>query len=450
MAMRPATREWQRPLLVQLGWFIRLRWIAGLAVVLGVPAEWEFLRWYDRPLAMTMVGAAILGYNFVLWALMRRLPAERRPLLLMAWAQLLPDLACLTLLTLLTGGINSPLRGFFVFHMVFASLLLPRSMAYAVAAVAMIILPTGLWATGQWPTVQRDPPAMFGWIATLLGTVWLTNRITRSLRMQRRRLLRQNRRVSRMSRRLRRQQQGMIQHEKMAAAGQMAAGVAHEIANPLASIDSLLQLAQRNPEKLRPEMLATLRQQVGRINQIVRQMTAFAHPGAGDWQTLSLNLIAQRALEVLRFDPRLRRVRIEHQLAPEMPDVRIMAQAMQQVVINLLINALDAMDNVEMPQLVIRTERADGWCFLSIIDNGHGIAPEHRPHLFEPFFTTKPVGKGTGLGLSISYSLVREHGGRILVDSNPGQGARFTVKLPAAVEPPQPAPARTDANDHAA
>lgn len=434
--MQLARSEWQRPLFQQLSWFIRLRWIAAVAVIAGAWIEWRWLRWYEGKAGqMAALGGAILAYNGILWLMMRRVEGARhtaRVLLMLAWLQLLLDLGCLMLLALLTGGAGSPLLGFFVFHMVFASLLLPRQMAYAGASVAMVLLTAGLWATDQWPIGQQEQAVMLGWMLTLLITVWLANRITRNLRRQRRRLVRQNRRIKKMSWTLRRQQQGMIQQEKMAAVGQMAAGVAHEIANPLASMDSLMQLAERRPEKLKPELLQTLREQVKRINQIVRQMTAFAHPGEGQWQTMGLNEVVDKALEVIRYDPRLKRVVIDRQYAPNLPGVRMLAEHVQQVVINLVINALDAMEAAKEPKLTVKTGYGGGWCSIEVADNGTGMGPELRKRLFEPFFTTKPVGKGTGLGLSISYSLIRQHGGEIQVESREGAGSKFTVRLPVA------------------
>ena len=105
--------------------------------------------------------------------------------------------------------------------------------------------------------------------------------------------------------------------------------------------------------------------------------------------------------------------------------------ATQQVVLNLIINALDAVERSGHPRIELRTRTLDGKVLLDIADNGHGIAPEHRRRLFEPFFTTKPVGKGTGLGLCISYSLVKQHGGDIVVESEVGRGTKFIIRLPA-------------------
>jgi C4-dicarboxylate-specific signal transduction histidine kinase len=348
----------------------------------------------------------------------------------LAWAQILLDVTCLTLLALWTGATRSPLVPFFVFHMVFASLLLPRWMAYAVAAVTIGIYSAGLLLAGAWPTEREELLVFLGRAVALFGTVSLANHITRNLRRQGRRVMRQNRRIQAMARQLRRQHKAMIQHEKMVAMGQMAAGVTHEIANPLASMDSLLQLMQRKPDRVRPEAVATLREQIARINQIIQQMKAFAHPADLQQQTVELNEIVEQSLHMLRFDKRLGQVKIQRQYAPDAGSLSLLPQALQQVLVNLIINSLDAMAQTPEPTLTIRTERRDGWCLAEVADNGTGIDPELMGRLFEPFFTTKPVGKGTGLGLSISYSLIQKQGGSISVRSQPSKGTSFTIRLP--------------------
>ena len=421
------------PLLAQLCWFIRLRWMVGATVLTACLIDWRWLRWYEHDGRMLAVGAAILFYNAGFWAVVRGLNGRARNrvfLRIVAGAQILLDLACLTAMTVWTGSVNSPLLGFYVFHMVFASLLLPRFMAYGGATVAILMLIGGLWLVGRWPPTTEHLPVLGGWVVTLLMTVHLSNRITRGLRHQRRRLIRQNRHIRLMSDRLRQQQQAMIQQEKMVALGQMAAGITHEIANPLASMDSLLQLIQRKPERATPQAMATLREQIERISQIVRQMTTFGHPDEGQWETLPLNDVVEQTLQMVRFDHRLRQVHVERQFSPTAGLLRLIPQAIQQIVVNLVLNALDALNEVALPRLTIRTERDGQWCLIEVSDNGPGIPPENVDRLFEPFFTTKPVGKGTGLGLSISYSLARKQGGDIEVRSQPGQGATFTVRLP--------------------
>ncbi|MDD4890806.1 MAG: HAMP domain-containing sensor histidine kinase, partial [Phycisphaerae bacterium] len=141
--------------------------------------------------------------------------------------------------------------------------------------------------------------------------------------------------------------------------------------------------------------------------------------------------VVERALEMLQFDERFASTQVERRYAPEPCFAWIQPYAMQQVLVNLLINALDATRDVPTPRLTVVTGRRDDGCFAQVIDNGYGIARNDLSRIFEPFFTTKPVGKGTGLGLSISYSLVRRQGGQIDVESEPGRGATFTIRLPS-------------------
>jgi signal transduction histidine kinase len=432
--MLPDRSPSRQLLLVQLCWFIRLRWIVALAVVVGAILDWQWWGWFESSPAMALVGLGILAYNALLWWILARRPDERRSrglLLLMSWVQISLDVACLTVLTLWTGATRSPLTGLFVLHMVFASLLLPRAMAYGGALLAMGMLVAGMAFAGHWPSDTQRWLQGIGWAAALLLTVYVGNNLSRSLRRQWRRLTRQNRRIRAMTRTLRRHQEAMVQQEKMVALGQMAAGVAHEIANPLANLDSVLQLMLRKPERLRVDTVRTLREQVERIGQIVQQMTSFAHPAESAWQMARLNDVVEQALKVLELDPRLRRVSVDYRPSPDVGRVRMLPQAMQQVVINLIMNALDAMAQTPQPRLTVLTRPSEEGCLIEITDNGHGIAPEHMSRVFEPFFTTKPVGKGTGLGLSISYSLIRRHGGEIQVRSTVGKATTFTILLPS-------------------
>jgi len=242
---------------------------------------------------------------------------------------------------------------------------------------------------------------------------------------------------------LRRQQQAMVQSEKMAAMGQMAAGVAHEIANPLASMDSLLQLIKRSPEKLNGQTVDTLRAQLERIRIIVRQMTDFAHPDAGGWARVALNEVVTGALEIMRFDHRIRGVKVSCDLSEEVGQIDAIPHALQQVLVNMIINALDALDAPDAPdtpdtpdparspRLRLSTRAAGERRIIKIEDNGQGIAAVDLHRIFEPFYTTKPVGKGTGLGLSISFSLISQHGGTCEVRSEQGRGTSFIISLPA-------------------
>jgi C4-dicarboxylate-specific signal transduction histidine kinase len=421
---------------VQLAWFIRLRWVAGIAMLAVALADGCWLHWFDRGPQIGMLGAGVLVCNFALSVILSRLPRGRGVLVLFTWAQLLLDFVCLTLLTVWTGGLLSPVATFVIFHMVFASLLLPRRMAYAAALAAIVMLVCGLWITNQFPTNRPGQLLLAGRVLTLLLTVYLANHMTSDLRRQQRRLMRQNKHIRRISRQLQRHQEALVQHEKMVALGQMAAGIAHEIANPLASMDSVLQLLQRKPERLRPDVVQTLREQTERIGQIIAQMKAFAHPLHSQRNILRLNDVVDGAIALVRFDRRLKNVQLIRHFSPDAGSIALVQQALEQVLVNLIINALDAVADVPDPKVIVRTERRDGICYIEISDNGRGIQPQHMRRLFEPFFTTKPVGQGTGLGLSISYSLMERCGGAITVRSQPGKGATFTIKLEA--EKPSP------------
>ena len=243
-----------------------------------------------------------------------------------------------------------------------------------------------------------------------------------------------------MNRSLQRHQQALIQNEKMVAMGQMAAGIVHEIGNPLASMDTLLQLVKRHPERLNAEAAVALREQVTRIHRIVHQLTDFAHPNETGSEIRKVNELVESTLEMMRFDRRLRGITVERQFAPQAGEVKVMVHLFQQVLVNMIANAVDAMADVANPRLVLSTcitASPNGpMSVISVEDNGHGIAPEHLPHVFEPFFTTKPIGRGTGLGLSISYSVIQRHGGECEVESQVGRGTTFRICLPTFTGPP--------------
>jgi len=418
----------------QLRWFVRLRSCAAVMVMACALADRYWWGRYPGPWGIFWLGAAILGYNGFFRLVLRASPARvwRRSLLVtLAWGQIMADLACLTLLVLWTDGLQSPALGFFVFHMVIASLLLRPVIAYIGAGISALMIAGGLWVSGQGPGDTAQAVMLLGWVVTLLVTVYLASNITRMLRRHRRRVLRQSQRIRLMSQKLRNQQQAMVQQEKMTAMGQMAAGVAHEIANPLASMDSLLQLMQRRGSSPSEGVVERLREQIDRINRIVRQLTSFAHPAEQQQRETSIDDMVARVLQMVRFDPRVRKVRMEIQR--EVPAghglINAKPHALEQVLVNLILNALDAVADQAKPRIDIRVGQNGRECFVEVSDNGCGIASEHMNHLFEPFFTTKAVGKGTGLGLAISYRTVRDHDGKIDVESRNGK-TRFTVRLP--------------------
>ncbi|MCC6676442.1 MAG: hypothetical protein IT436_04800 [Phycisphaerales bacterium] len=433
--MNQAGEQARLPLLyTELRWLMRLRWVAAALIVAGgVTAGW-WLAWYDHGPGMVAVGVLLAAANAVFAAIDRRAAPLRdgpRRVLTFATAQLAVDLACLGVLVLWTGGVSSPLMGFFIFQMVFASLLQPRRRAYATAIATIAALAVGLWLTGQWPAGRGEALAGAGWAIAALVTVYLSDRITGALYRREAARRRQNRRLRGLMTKLRSQQAALVQQEKMAAMGGMAAGIVHEIMNPLASMDSVLQLMQRSPGTPRPDSVNALREQVQRIHRTVRQLTTFAHPGKGRVELVAVNDVVRTALDMLSFDRRVRRVNVEATLQDSAGQTRLNAHAMEQVLTNIFRNAIDAMEGRPEPRLGVRTWRENGHCVIEVADNGCGIRREDLGRVFEPFFTTKAVGEGTGLGLSISANLVREHGGRIDVESQPDRGTKFTIRIPA-------------------
>lgn len=223
----------------------------------------------------------------------------------------------------------------------------------------------------------------------------------------------------------------LLHQEKMAAFGLLAAGVAHEMGNPLASIEAQLQLLDEG--RLGSDdasVVATVRQEVGRLGRILREMVDFARRRRDEASLVAVQGVVDDALRLLRHDQRMRRVRPVLDFDPETPPVFIVEDHLMQVVLNLLINALDAMPGEGTLRLDLRP--VAGRVALRVHDTGCGMERATLARCFEPLFTTKAPGKGTGLGLSISRDILRACGGEIELHSAPGRGTTAVVTLPAA------------------
>ena len=236
-----------------------------------------------------------------------------------------------------------------------------------------------------------------------------------------------------------RAQARVTQAEKLAAVGQLAAGVMHEVNNPLATVgacaESLaLQLPNAIPEAgardRAGELCRIIDLEVQRAKRIVNGVLEFSHPSDEAKGPLGLAAVVDEALLLLRHHARFKRVAADRVLDDALPPVMGSAPQLVQVLVALLLNAADAMHG--SGTVVVRTARAGGEALLEVHDRGHGIAPADLSRVFEPFFTTKPLGLGTGLGLAICYGIVRDHGGRIEAESTVGRGSTFRVRLPLA------------------
>ncbi len=279
-------------------------------------------------------------------------------------------------------------------------------------------------------------------------------------------LVRANEELTELNRQLTAAQDQLVQSEKMASIGQLAAGVAHEINNPIGYIFSnfgtleryLLDLfkvlaayeaceprlpdaqARQSLAALRreidldylkgdiPTLLAETREGIERVRKIVQDLKDFSHVDAHrEWEWSDLHKGIDSTLNIVNNEIKYKADVVKQY--GSLPLVRCLASELNQVFLNLLVNAAHAIAH-ERGTIVVRTGSAGAEVWVEVEDDGCGIAPEHLQRIFDPFFTTKPVGKGTGIGLSLSYGIVKKHAGRIDVDSKVGRGTRFRVTLP--------------------
>ncbi len=219
------------------------------------------------------------------------------------------------------------------------------------------------------------------------------------------------------------------QSEKLAVIGQLAAGVAHEIGNPLASISSLVQILQRkSQDPFLSEQLSYIKENIDRISKIVRELVDFSRPPSYERAMHDVTDVIKTALGIVKYDKRVRNVKFETHLKSSLPKINIAADQLLQVFVNILINALDAIEGNGI--VIVKSDYDDENIYINITDNGCGMDEKTMERIFDPFFTTKEVGKGTGLGLSVSYGIIKQYNGEILVKSKLNEGSTFTVKIP--------------------
>ncbi|HVU17172.1 MAG TPA: ATP-binding protein [Candidatus Didemnitutus sp.] len=229
-------------------------------------------------------------------------------------------------------------------------------------------------------------------------------------------------------------QSQLIQSEKLSAVGQFVAGIAHELNNPLTSVIGFSELLQNMDldAKYKGHLDHIARAAI-RCHKIVHSLLGFSRQKEPERKLVILHNVVDAVLEIVAYDMRTNNVAIERNYAPELPPVLGDAHQLQQVILNILSNARQAMENFRRDaKIVLSTGTSDGMVWLRIKDNGPGMRPEVLSRIFDPFFTTKAQGKGTGLGLSLSYGIIQEHHGNIRAESEPGDGAQFVIELPIA------------------
>jgi len=228
------------------------------------------------------------------------------------------------------------------------------------------------------------------------------------------------------------QAEQLMMADRLASVGEMAAGAAHELNNPLTSVLGFSQLIMERdvPEDIR-EDLEVIHNEARRASQVTKDLLTFARKHAPMKQPNQVNDIIEDVLRLRAYEHKLSNIRVKKQFARTLPEVKADYFQMQQVFLNIIVNAEQVMAQTNNGgTLTISTRMQNGNVVASISDDGPGISREHQGQIFNPFFTTKEPGKGTGLGLSICFGIVNEHGGRIDARSEPGKGATFSVELP--------------------
>jgi two-component system sensor histidine kinase PhcS len=235
----------------------------------------------------------------------------------------------------------------------------------------------------------------------------------------------------------------LVQAEKLASLGRMSAGIIHEINNPLNFAKTALYALKMHGQALPgddktdfDEVLRDIEEGIDRVRNIVSDLRTFTHPNLEEQEEVDLRDVVKSALRFLSHEWK-EKVKVEQDFSAATSVVGN-PQQLTQVVLNLVQNALDALraktDTSNSPEVTIRTERKNGKILLRIRDNGSGISSENISKIFDPFFTTKDVGEGMGLGLSICYRIMQNHGGRILVESEPQRYCEFVLEFPEKSE----------------
>lgn len=438
-AATPEAREVDG-LRAQVAWFNRLRLVVAAAVVWATAVAVHGLGLPAPPLPLYATAASILladGVYLWLFPRLRAWPLQR--VRRHVYLQIAVDLSLLTVLLHFTGGITNPFALCYLFHAFIAALVLSVAAAVVVAGASLGLLallgiaervgvlayhPLGL---GLVDLPQLAPlgfcVVVGAYAVTFAFSIYFVATVLGRLHRNEQRLVEIDRHLA--------------TSEKLASVGTLAAGISHEINNPIGVITNKVQVLRYRvqdgdaPDKVLAE-LDVIDKHARRVAQITAGLLAFSREQPFELRPLDVALLLTEAADLVRVPFHAAEVDLVCDPDP-LPgiDVRGSANHLLQVLINILLNAKDASpagSSVRLDDLLVGDE-----VVIRIADHGSGIPPEHLPKVFDPFFTTKDVDKGTGLGLSISHGIVERHGGRIEVESQVGLGTTFRVVLPVGL-----------------
>lgn len=357
----------------------------------------------------------------------RRIFLGGYPLVISAMEALFIGLLCY-----FDGGFDSAFRYYYFLSLVCCAIRYSSEVTYATCAMHCLSL--GILFIAQPAERQRLVPFALT-IVVLTWVTWASSALALLLKQASQRLSRLNAeleaRITDRTRELQEAQAIVLHQEKMAAFGLLAAGIAHEVGNPLTSISSLVQMLQRRTEDTYTlEKLGLVSGQLRRIQGTLRELVEFSRPACTRRGRVSLRDVLDEALNIAKYYKRMRGRIDSPELPADLPPLLGVREQLIQVFLNLLLNAIDATDRHGLIKLEV--DRTAEGVEVRVCDDGCGIAPEHQTRLFQPYFTTRK--QGTGLGLFVTHKLVADHGGSVTFSPRPEGGAIFRVLLPLAPE----------------
>ena len=448
----------EQELLSRLTWFVKLRWIFLLALggVLFVALRVYRLRMDLVP--VLIIGFIVLVYNlgfFLLHWLARREGrfTTARDLRIEANLQIGFDLIALVFLIHFTGGIENPFTMFYFFHMILGSILLTGWDIWLQAALTLLLLfallvlsyfgyashhhISGFASEQLFTNVPYLLAASVSFVATVIMTIYMTHSIARSLRKGEEELFstktqveNNSKELEQVNRELIRQQSLLIQSEKLASLGKLSAGIAHELNSPLTGVMSFAHFikdASPQNDQLQHDIKVIIRE-TERCKKIIKGLLDFARQSQPEKKEHDVTEVLRRTVVLVENHKDFKNIEIIRDFQPNLPRLMFDKDQIQQVFMNLIVNAQEAMPEGGTIYIGAEVNAGGDFVEIEISDTGIGIAPENLSKIFDPFFTSKEMG--TGLGLSISMGIVENHGGQLKVESSLGEGTTFTILLP--------------------
>jgi signal transduction histidine kinase len=431
-------------------WLVRLRMVAVVGVVVTTFVTSQFLQsapGQARDICYTGlygIAAFLFLYN-VLFALMLRRLSGIWSARIIANLQIFLDFLSLTVLLHFAGGIENPFMYYYVFHTIVSAILLTRWEAaiqtfLAIAMFTALVLMEHYGVIRHWDLdlvpqlhFKAAPLYTFGKFFVLVSTLVLALYMTISVseRSRQKNVEISSIREQLTRRELPRSEEDVLREEKLSSLGKMSAGIAHEINNPLTVVLTNVEMAieELKPDSSEREMLEIALEEILRCREIIEQLLTFSRTGDTGRKVCDAGQVFDESVTLIRNYANLNRVRVEANIPRGKVFCRINQNQLKQVLVNVMMNAIQAMPDGGRLNLDL-SECAGQLIEFTVEDDGRGIPHSLLSKIFDPFFTTKRTGEGTGLGLSVCHRLIEIHHGVMNVESAEGQGTRVTVRLP--------------------